>query len=68
MKKNAGRRQSPPMIEDIRASFEEIMNACQERWQEEVMSDAPRWGHVLGVHIRLCELERLEAAAEELLP
>ena len=36
-------------------------------WQSEVFSDAPRWPVLLGLHLRLVELEHLESGAGELL-
>ncbi|MGH3428349.1 MAG: hypothetical protein ACRDQZ_12410 [Mycobacteriales bacterium] len=48
--------------------FGELVDLCNEVWIEEVTSDAPNWGHALGVHVRLSELEHLAEAAQELLP
>ena len=69
MKKNqSGRRRSaPPTIEELQANFEALADGYQDLWIEEVLSDAPRWGHVLGLHLRICELEHLEEAGLELL-
>lgn len=68
MKNTSGRRRrQPPTIEELRASFDEIMDQVQDYWQEEVLSDAPCWGLVLGLHLRLCELEHLQEAGLELL-
>lgn len=36
-------------------------------WEVEVTSPSPRWQVVLGLHLRLAELEHLEEAAGELL-
>jgi len=60
-------RSRPTTIEDLRANFEAMADGYQDLWIEEVLSDAPRWGHVLGLHLRICELERLEEAGLELL-
>jgi hypothetical protein len=67
MKKKVRRRPAPTTIEQLRANFEAMADDYQDLWIEEVLSDAPRWGHVLGLHLRICELERLEEAGWELL-
>lgn len=68
MKNKSGRRRpAPPTIEELRANFEAMADGYQDLWSEEVLSDAPRWGHVLGLHLRICELEHLEEAGLELL-
>jgi hypothetical protein len=67
MKNKTGRRRRPPTIEELRASFEAMADGYQDLWVEEVLSDAPRWGQVLGLHLRICELEHLEEAGLELL-
>jgi len=46
---------------------DELFDLCNEVWREEITSDAPNWGHALGLHVRLSELEHLAEAAEELL-
>ena len=48
--------------------FEQLVDLCNEVWREEICSAVPNWGHALGVHVRLCELEHLAEAAQELLP
>lgn len=67
MNKKAGRRRRPQSIEELRANFEAMSDTMQDLWAEEVLSDAPRWGHVLGLHLRICELEHLEEVGLELL-
>jgi len=49
-------------------AFDELLDLCNEVWREEITSDAPNWGHALGLHVRLSELEHLAEAAKELLP
>ena len=66
-KKTVGRRRPAPSIEELRATFEMMADTLHDLWAEEVLSDAPRWGHVLGLHLRICELEHLEEAGLELL-
>lgn len=36
-------------------------------WQAELVTSAPHWVYLLGLHLRLVELENLESAAQELL-
>ena len=36
-------------------------------WQKELVHAAPNWIYLLGLHLRLIELERLEESAGELL-
>lgn len=67
-KKTAGRRRPARSIEELRASFEQMASGYNECWLSEVLSDTPRWGHVLGLHLRLSEIEHLEEAGLELLP
>lgn len=54
------------LVEQI--GFDELIDVCNEVWLEEITSEAPNWGHVLGLHVRLSELEHLADAAQELLP
>lgn len=68
MKNKIGRRRTAPRtIEELRAKFEMMADTLHDLWAEEVLSDAPRWGHVLGLHLQICELEHLEQAGRELL-
>jgi hypothetical protein len=39
----------------------------QLAWHTELLSSAPHWVYLLGLHLRMCELEHLEPAAGELL-
>ena len=36
-------------------------------WSAELLEDAPEWVYMLGLHLRLVELEHLAEGAEELL-
>jgi hypothetical protein len=69
-KKMRSRRPSRASRDELRQEidFEQLVDLCQEVWREEITSDAPDWGHALGVHVRLSELEHLAEAAQELLP
>lgn len=67
--KKASRRR-PQRRADLveQVGFDELIDVCNEVWLEEITSDAPNWGHALGLHVRLSELEHLADAAQELLP
>ena len=69
-KSTRSRRRSGAGHDELRQEidFEQLVDLCQEVWREEIISDAPDWGHALGVHVRLSELEHLAEAAKELLP
>ena len=62
-RRSAGRNQLRQEVD-----FEQLVDLCNEVWHEEITSEAPNWGHALGLHVRLSELEHLAQAAEELLP
>lgn len=49
-------------------AFDELIDLCNEVWREEINAEHPNWGHALGLHVRLSELEHLAEAAQELLP
>lgn len=68
-KKTAGRRRSAGR-DDLKQQIgiDDLIDLCNEAWREEITSDAPNWGHALGMHVRLSELEHLAEAAQELLP
>ena len=69
-KKKTGRRRCAARRDDLEQEigFDELLDLTNEVWREEITSDAPNWGHALGLHVRLSELEHLAEAAQELLP
>ncbi len=67
MSNNAKRRPRKKTPKHVAMWIQHAIDQLQEAWQEEILSDAPEWGCALGAHLRLCELEHLEEAAEELL-
>ncbi len=70
MKKKTRCRRSPSRTtspEQLQADIQSQSDRCQLLWQEEVTSGAPRWGVLLGLHLRLSELEYLWDAGQELL-
>lgn len=63
-------RRRRPRRDELRqeVDFEQLVDLCNQVWVEEICSEAPNWGHALGLHVRLSELEHLAEAAQELLP
>lgn len=51
------------MRDFIRATLEEH----QLEWHAQLTSDQPFWIHLLGLHLRMVELDRMEEAIAELL-
>ena len=68
MKKKVRRRSTHRDQLRQEVDFDQLVDLCNEVWLEEVTSATPDWGHALGVHVRLSELEHLAEAARELLP
>ncbi len=67
-KKTTSRRRSGRDELRQEVDFEQLVDVCNQVWLEEICSHAPDWGHALGVHVRLSELEHLAEAAQDLLP
>ena len=68
--KRASRRTPPsqPVSADVLRSFiHATTDEHQRAWQAELTGDTPFWIHLLGLHLRLVELERLEEGVGELL-
>jgi hypothetical protein len=57
----------PASVEEIRAFGQFIGGVHQEAWQRELHSAQPDWTLLLGLHLRLAELEHMESAVQELL-
>ena len=56
------------------ATCDELLNFArlmadqyQEEWHRELLEDKPEWTYLMGLHLRLVELEQLEPAVKELL-
>ena len=69
MKRAARRRPVPhqPSPDQIRRYIQLISDQHQLQWWHELHSKAPQWTYLLGLHLRIVELDHLEAAAGELL-
>jgi len=60
-------RKNDPSPDQIRHYMECMADEHQLAWHTELLSSAPHWVYLLGLHLRMCELEHLEPAAGELL-
>jgi hypothetical protein len=59
------RKQATP--EQIRSYIEECYQLRQAEWHIQLLEDErPNWSEMLGLHLQLAELERLQAGVEEL--
>ena len=61
------KQKTEPTCDQILAHVDFLIDEHLGAWQSEIFSDAPRWPVLLGLHLRLAELEHLEDAAQELL-
>ena len=66
-KRSSSKEKTESRPDQIRAHIEFLLDEHTGAWQSELFSDAPRWPVVLGLHLRLSELEHLEQGAGELL-
>ena len=66
-RKQSTHRKPEPTPDLLRQYMQTLSEEHQEAWHSELMSAAPYWTYLLGLHLRLVELENLEAGAEELL-
>ena len=66
-RKRCNKPKTEPTPDQIRHYLRCLAEEHQVAWHEEVMSSAPHWVFLLGLHLRLIELEHLEPAALELL-
>ena len=56
-----------PTAEQLQQYIECMAEDHQKAWHHELMGESPYWEHMLGLHLRLVELEHMESAAQELL-
>ena len=63
-RKRAQEQLSP---EQFREYVNELQSEHQTAWQEQAFSNGPQWIVMLGLHLRLVELERLADGLKELL-
>ena len=71
MKRTRRKRSAPKPADSspdlLRQYVQKMAEQHQEEWQVELMEAAPHWVYLLGLHLRLIELENLESAVQELL-
>jgi hypothetical protein len=60
-------RKTEPTPDQIRQYIRCSVDEHHLSWQAELTSSEPHWAYLLGLHLRLVELEHLETAAGELL-
>jgi hypothetical protein len=68
--KRASRRTpaaQPVSVDTLRSFIQATTDEHQRAWHAELTGDTPFWIHLLGLHLRLVELERLEEGVGELL-
>jgi hypothetical protein len=56
-----------PHPDQIRQYIGCMITDHEKAWSEELHSQHPEWIYLLGLHLRLAELEHLEPAAQEFL-
>jgi hypothetical protein len=56
-----------PTPDEIRDYLAKFYDQHQAEWHREILQPAPEWIYLIGVHLRLIELEKMEAAVEEFL-
>jgi hypothetical protein len=66
-RKQCRTRKTEPTPDLIRRYIQCSADEHHLSWQAELTGSAPHWTYMLGLHLRLIELEHLEAAAGELL-
>jgi hypothetical protein len=66
-RKQCRTRKNEPTPEQISQYVHCLTDEHQLAWQAELTSTAPHWVYLIGLHLRMCELEHLESAAGELL-
>jgi hypothetical protein len=57
----------PATLDQMQLYVERLYNHHQQEWHAELLEPAPEWIYLLGVHLRLVELEQMEPAVQELL-
>ena len=56
-----------PTCDHIQQYMQALAEEHQAAWHAELTSAAPHWVYLIGLHLRLVELEHVEEAAQELL-
>jgi hypothetical protein len=58
---------SEPTPDQLRQHMRLMSDEHQQAWHEELMEKAPYWVYLIGLHLRLIELEHMETAVQEFL-
>jgi hypothetical protein len=58
---------SQPTLDELQAYLEKFYQQHQQEWQAEILEAAPEWHYLLGLHLRMVELENMQAAMGEFL-
>ena len=66
-RKQAAARKTEPTPDQIRGYMQALAEEHQQAWQAELTSSQPHWVYLIGLHLRLVELEHVEEAAQEFL-
>jgi hypothetical protein len=66
-RKGSTRKTTDPTLDQLQQYIQCMADEHQQTWRAELMSSAPYWVYLLGLHLRLVELDHLENAVEELL-
>ena len=62
-----GRRsRRPASVDQIRQYIQCLIADHEQEWTRELHTERPEWIYLLGLHLRLAELEHLEPAGQEL--
>ena len=62
-----GPKRRRPTPQQIRGYLEALQHEHHLAYQVELLSDNPQWLVMLGLHLRMVELEQLETGMQELL-
>jgi len=66
-RKQSHQTSSPATFDQISLYMQCLEDEHQQAWHVELTGPAPHWVYLLGLHLRMVELEQLEPAAQELL-
>lgn len=66
-RKRPAQKPGPPTPDEIRLHIAHLVDAHQGEWRAELLTaPVPDWSRLLGLHLRLVELSRIEAVMGEL--
>jgi hypothetical protein len=55
----------PTPGDQLRSYLQELVEQHHRDWNDQLQQAEPEWSHLLALHLRLVELENMEAALEE---